>query len=794
MGRKSKRRKIEAPVTEPSPPPGRPVITWIVFALVVLSVVGWIAFHTALVDVVTVRACENADRDLPAAERLPVFLSEIAFDGYVWNRHAEKLGEDGRWRLRFTDFDNAPTGREVHWNSGFAWYLRGLGEIYRTFTGESLRNSIFRMSIWANPILLALAVVIFGLLAAGRFGPLAGSVVALGMIWVPTFYEGFMPAYPDHHGLIALFIFGSIFGIAWAGAGWVKTSPDDPDFAAAPDIRMGRRGMILSAVCGAAGLWVSALSMAFVLAAAGLAALICTAIFGRGRPERGANFEPSLWKTWALWGAGASLVFYALEYFPNHLGMRLEVNHPLYALAWLGGGWAVAEIADWLRRPELNRFPWARLILPAVACAVLPAWILIARETAYSPFDPFLLAVHRNILEFLPLLLRFQIGSISWQAAFGLYPFLLLAALVLVFVPRTGRGTRAAILFLVFPIAFATVLQFYQTRWGMLNGPLYLALALLLIPELWRLVPRRAVFRIPLAVVLLAFSAALAWPSFQAAFPVLWHQARSETLELTIGQARALLHRAIARAIQLDAGDKPVVLLSSPNTSALVGGLGGFRTVGTLYWENSAGLQAAARMLNAQTESEALRLLREHGITHVALMNWENFVSPYFDILYPKPPPGVSVQSSFAKRAIADRIIPPWARPLVFRRDSLVASLNESVLLLRFEPGQTSAEAHLHLARFVRLVEGNPVAAEVALREIVTKVPDFVPARLELADLKASQGLFPEAVDQIRQAMLRMSPADADRTRQSLIAALQKLGRQDLADQVASENFLQPTP
>lgn len=791
MGRKSKRKPPEQPTAIPTPR-WQVLTAWAGFWLVIAAVIAWIGVHAFLVDAVTVRICERADEGIPPEQRMPVFLNEIAFDGYVWNRHAEKLGEDGRWRLRFTDFDNAPDGREVHWNSAFAWYLRGLGEAHRAATGESLRNSIFRMSIWANPILLALAVAVFAPLAARRFGPLAGSIVALGMVWVPTFYEGFMPAYPDHHGLIALFQFGTLFGIAWAGAGWIKTSANDADFAPAPSFACARTGMILSAICGAAGLWVSALSLAILFAATGLAVLVAALFFARPGGPGSAAFDPRLWKIWGIWGAAASLAFYALEYFPQHLGMRLEVNHPLYALAWLGGGWAVAEIAGWLRNPKAASFPWTKLLWPAAACALLPLVILVAREKVYSPLDPFLLDVHRNILEFLPLLVRFQIGSITWQAAFGYYPLLIVLAAGLIMLKKTGRGTRAVLLFLIVPILVVTALQFHQTRWGLLAGPLYIALAFLLIPEAWRLIPQRPAIRVSVAALMVVCAGAMARPAFEGAFFLNWHQLWNEASGVTVGQARALLHRSMAKAIQSDAGEKPVVLLSSPNTSALLGGLGGFRTVGTLYWENSAGLRAAARMLNAQSDQEALRLLSEHGITHVAFMNWENFIVPYFGILYPKPPPGISVDSSFGRRAIAGRTIPGWSRALIFPRDELTTSLNEAVLLLRVEPGQSSAEAHFHLARFVRLVEGNPVAAEVTLREILTQDPDFVPARLELAAIKASQGLLPEAVEQVRLALPKMPPDEAARVRASLIATARQAGRDDLAAEVASEDFVKP--
>jgi hypothetical protein len=63
-----------------------------------------------------------------------------------------------------------------------------------------------------------------------------------------------------------------LFGIAWAGAGWVQAA-EGKDFVPPHSIRQARHGMIFSAICGAAGLWVSALSTAMVLGGIGTAAL-----------------------------------------------------------------------------------------------------------------------------------------------------------------------------------------------------------------------------------------------------------------------------------------------------------------------------------------------------------------------------------------------------------------------------------------------------------------------------------------------------------------------------------------
>ena len=793
---KQKKRNLRSQQSAPPPTPTREespqrnsrlsswarVFSWAGFSLVLLACIAWVAVHALLVDTVTVRLCNESDRNIPMEKRLPVFLSEIAFDGYTWNRNAEHLGENGEWRVRHTDFDNAPKGREVHWSSGFAWYLRGLGEIHRAVTGDSLRNSIYRMSIWANPILLVLALGIFATMSARRFGPLCGTVIAVGMVAAPTFYEGFMPAYPDHHGLVAFALLGLVFGIAWAGGGWIQ-APDGTCFVPPHALRQARHGMIFSAVCGAAGLWISGFSAGIVAIGIGLGIISSVGLFANKATRSTCTYHPELWKFWGFVTAGGSLFFYLLEYFPNNLGMRLEVNHPMYALAWLAGGWAICDITAWLNKParKLREFPWRNVAACAAVCFLLPVLILAGGSKFYILLQPFMFGIMNNTAEVLPLLQRINMGGLTWQAAFGYFPIFILAAFLLMFSRKVDAGSKAVLLLLVFPIILITILQFRQTRWGMLNGPLYIALAGIVVPEVWRLVPRGALNRCLAAVVLLSFGYLITEPSFRNCFQIPWAQFRSGAkVSITAGQGLALLHRQMARAILDDAEGKQVVLLSSPNSSCLLAAIGGFKTVGTLYWENVEGLKAAAAGLNAQTDDKALAFMKEHGITHVSLMTWENFIGPFFNIIHPKPVPGLSYENSFGKRALFDRVIPSWARPLAFAPTDLSKGLQQTVLLLRVAPDQSLSEAKFHLARFARIVEGNPITAEITFKEILDNDPGFTPARFELAGMKLAQKSYEDAVVQVAKALPYLpSGARAD-TESSMTEILRKAGREDL--------------
>ena len=762
------------------------ILPWCGFTTILIACMAYVLFHAFLIDQVTVRLCRELDGpNAKPAEVLPVPLLEIAFDGYVWNRHAEKLGENGEWRVRFTDMDNAPHGREVHWSSGFAWYLRGLGEIYRHYTGDTLRNSIYRMSIWANPILLVIALGLFATLSARRFGPLCGSVLAIGMITTASFYEGFLPGYPDHHGITAFALMGLIFGIAWAGSGWVQ-KPDGQAFLPPRSLKQARQGMIFSGVSAACALWISGFSAAVIALGVGIGAMLSVQVFGKKAAREHYEYFPELWKLWALVTACGSFLLYLVEYFPNHMTIRLEVNHPFYALAWLGGGWIIYEMTKWIRSSQIEptSFPWKHFLLPVLACLALPTAILIGGPDVYIIRHDFMLGLMKNIAEVLPLMTRIEMGAITWKVAFGYFPIFLVGSFVLIFVPKLCSAAKGVFLLLICPILIVTIMQFLQVRWGMLNGPIYIALAGLVIPQVWKLLQSKAA-RISGMATLGLMTYFFSVDTVRGMVFPFWKQYTSKNnVEVGAGQILALLHRDVAKTILQNANGKPVILLSSPNSSCLLATLGGFKTIGTLYWENLNGLQTAAQMLNGQSDDEALAMLQKHGVTHVYLMSWENFIGPYFQIIHPDPVPGLSLENSFGQKALFKKTIPQWARPIPYPKNFLSNALNQDILILEIAPNQTKDEAEFHLARFTRIQEGNPIAAEIMLKGILERSQNAAPVCFELAQLYLDQKRFDDAKDQVIAATKDAPPEIRKQSCENFAQILRQVGANAQADAV----------
>ena len=206
--------------------------------------------------------------------------------------------------------------------------------------------------------------------------------------------------------------------------------------------------------------------------------------------------------------------------------------------------------------------------------------------------------------------------------------------------------------------------------------------------------------------------------------------------------------------------------------------------MGTLYWENVEGLKTAAQMLNAQSDDEALKMLQERGSTHVSLMTWENFIEPYFKLIYPNPTSGKSVENSFGYKALFKKELPRWARPIPYPRNFLSNALQQDVLLLEIVPDQSPDEAEFHFARYQRLAEGNPVAAEIRLKSILDRSPGAAIVRMELATLYLDQKRFDDAKNQALEAMKDAPPEVRSQNLQNFAQALRQVGANAQADAV----------
>ncbi|MBL9200561.1 MAG: tetratricopeptide repeat protein [Opitutaceae bacterium] len=683
----------------------------------------------------------------PFKQIYPVF----AADALVWVRHSAALVEGNELRLRKTSIDNAPAGREVHWNSAWAWAIAGAGWVHHLFTGNPLLNSIERATVWLNPITLLALTVIFSAWVSKRGGLSLGVFVAIAMSCGDRFYEGFFPGYVDHHGLLTVTAFGTMMGAVFMGAGWWQARAEGETGMLPASAESARSAACFSAISGACGLWVSAASAIPPVGLVGFAGAVVILIQGRHAQRNGARFDGMTWRIWGRVGGAASLFFYLLEYFPNHLSMRLEPNHPLHALAWLGAGELIAQWGErWTGTPGERWGNLVRLVWPALAVAAVPVAVLMGGQKFFVVLDPFMSRLHNDyIQEFLPIwrTIRGLEGMLLFQVAgLGCVP-LIAGIATLTYLRRDASivlwfATIAAGLFILMAVA--------QSRWLLNSSGVQVCLMMVTV-SVWTV--RSRVWVRWLAVVIVASALYL-----QAGISrTLISGDQVKTRQVSPKDAGGALSRDIAAVLRSSQPTGEMTVLASPNASTTIGYYGRFKTLGTLYWENSEGLKAAARLHAAKSEEEAAALIRQYGVTHIALVFEENFIEQYHQLLYPKDPKE-ELKKTFGYRLLQDKVVPQWLQMIPYKVPDDLAQLKPFVMLFKVNFNQTMPEALYHIFEN-QLVSGEVAAAERTLDRILRDWPNFWEPYLRKAELLAGRKSWVEA----SQTFLRgvaLAPAD----------------------------------
>ncbi len=699
----------------------RPRTRWLVLSAVWMLVALLAAWHAfAFRDYVELLN-RAAPRVPPAVTPLQRIAPTNYADAQTWVRYALEFDRGAPWRVRFTQNDNAPVGREVHWNSAFAHLVATAGRCQAAVTGEPLALATERSLAWLNfPLFLGI-VVFFSAWVARRAGAGAGTLVAAGMLGFEAFYGGFSPNYVDHHGILTAAAFGVVLGAVFMGGGWWRAG-DGTDGQFFPGSRASARGAaVLSAVSGAIGMWFSAASTIPMIALVGAAGL--GAVWWRGRDAQrgGAEFDAGLWRLWARVGAAGSVVFYLFEYAPAHLGWRLEVNHPLYALAWWGGGELVALFAaqhlagtGWLPRPR-----W-RLAAPLAALAAAPLTIVLGGVSVFVVGDPFVAKIPTTVAEglSLPAMLR----AFGWPVFFSYVNWNLLPLLAAGVLLCRRREPAKSQLLLAGGVALGfMVLLASQVRWAAgASGP-QLCLLLVVLASLLHGRSARVRWLVIAGVIAILFVSA----AVQRVIRVRQAVAQRLPDQMDLQQ---LLYRDAAATIRASQPQGEIVLLASPNASTGMGYYGQFRTIGTLYWENYAGLRAAAEIFCATDDATAHARVRARGITHLALISEENFLAQFFAILHPERPPE-DLKKTFGYHLLHDQVIPAWLRPVPYRAPPDVSLAHLRVLLLQVVPDQAEWEALWHIAR-AQLALGEPIPAIETFAAAAARAPAAL--RLEL--------------------------------------------------------------
>ena len=846
-------------------------------------------------------------------------MPALGTDGYHWILQTEQMlhapdGPNAGWRVRHVDYDGLPGGREVHWSSSLHWLVAALAWTDHILLREPMGAALEHTEPWANTFVLCLLIIFVPWVVSRRMGAVAAGLLALCFVTVYPYYEFSFVGYFDHHGLAASSDLLMVLFLVAGGAGWLRAEKVLPERLAPgeralwdwlPERRRAKGWFIASGIAGGVGLWVSAASVVPPMFGIGVAALIGTGMMGRmSGPKTVYRAEPGLWRIWGIAGAATSLFFYLVEYFPSHFSWRLEVNHPLYALAWLAAGDLLCRVCQLLQGRK--QAPWEvvrmamALVADVLALAAIPAAILGHGEKVFGILPgTFLVNYHVDyILEFREFLTQMTyLNPMQIVGGISFIPLTVVPVGVLLCVPGLARPWRALLLTGLLPGLVMSGLAQVQIRWLGLDcavSAVELATTVLVISKLWPDIPWTKMAMVVGAGVMLAAGAifctgaalapwvAVATASVAALTIILWtrwHPAAlvfaatlvglsalapwvagtpavwdffthrlnpPETLNFasiswTIIKAAGVIAgiglglllpglvvsavgagffrwsgrecvramytglvlifvafvvlpfpiftanqwavtnfnkwsgpqeldltqvvtRDMAQRLRARLGKVPGRILSGPTTSTWMMYFGGFQGLGTLYWENTAGLKTAAAIYSAKTDDEALRLIKENHITHIAIFSWDAFIEEYARLNAGLRRPTTEAEGkaqaeqlkdSFLVRLVGDHHVPSWLRVVPYRMPDHPMLKYAYALLYEVDPGQSAQESELREAQGelgYGTTEGL-VAGANRLRQLEERQPEYLPAFVNYALVRLGDGNRTSFLEEMQKVM-----------------------------------------
>jgi hypothetical protein len=640
-------------------------------------------------------ALSLTDADLRAAKIPPgthirnEIVPTFGIDGNWWVMHAERMIRERELRVRRTELDNAPEGREVHWSSGLIWLLAASSFVFRFFGTASLQESVTQAALYSGPVLFLIFSAVWFFVVRRIFGLITAACSVLLFASIPAVFSLFRFGNCDHHGLVAVFLSAGVFLFSCGMLRFEGLLP----LAPASNCLLKWSGFLL-----AAGLWVSAATALPVIAALG-AGLVIRFLLPQNKscmvlPE-------GALRSWALTGGLSSIALYLLEYFPNHMGWRLEVNHPLYAIAWLAGG----EILERMRRKASG----ANFMQPTVAdgfilgvtllVAVLPGvMIALAPNRFFWVSDRFLLHLHQwHINEFQPFFDVLDTEN-PLSAIFHcfIWPVFVIAAIPIGWKFQViEKKTILALIpaFCVTTSGFA--LAMYQIRWIGPDLAQWAALVTVLCGLFalkWTCIVGKVRWLVLLPALVLLIN-----PFLNI---IRWAHGESGLTRLPKEMApNIILRDVVQRILMMDASKKPRILCA-PTSSTQVAFYSGAEVLGTLYWENKDGLKAAAKIFASTTEEETKQLLIQKGITHILIFSWDEFIVEYAKLLSDTSGKPSKDNALFIKKLISEETPPRWLRPLHYPIPESFEMQDQKVYLYQIVPDQSPAEYHMNLGLY----------------------------------------------------------------------------------------------
>lgn len=741
------------------------VLKWLAVPVLVMGFVIWdtIVRSRHILDMssnygVAVDAPLREDRSPTGYEsgKRSMLLPEAGEDTAHWVMQTQSMIAKGEWRLRTVTYDNAPQGREVHWASPLHWWLAALAGADHLVTGRPVGLAVE----WAT---LTSGVIMFGCMLLGlmpllhrRFSPHAAALFAIGAVATFPFYTDFLPGRTDHHGLAnicgmlaVLFLAGAASRSTASAPATAPVTAREASEANAREVRAARWWVVGSAMAGGVGLWISAATLVPVLVGIGLGVFAAT-WFGRGGRQRVAwARDPNLFRVWGLVGGGVSVAAYLIEYFPSHMGWRLEVNHPLYAAAWVGAGEVLRAMALGAVRGMRNvpRHDWATAAAGLAGVVLLPMIVFFTGDRTFTVADSFIWRIHaRYISEFQGLAQLFVAKGLTWGSIGLCLPmFLLLPPLVSLLRRTTTGDAKAQVAFALVPAVVGCAMAWTQVRW---LGLAY-ALSIPVIAVFFRTKEEPENGKPASSVVWLILGALLFAPGAASAV-----RRTLAGADYTKEDLHLLVERDVAHWLRLREGAGPVVVAGAPSSTTALVSLGGLSGLGTLYWENIEGLKHAGALFGASSAEAAHELVRNLGVTHIVLFSWDAFEVVLAKEFRGLPQNAPIPPDMFAANLLSSAVPPPWLRAIPFKLPDNPALAGDQVRVWEVVSEQTSAAATAHAANYY-LESGLPGIADRLAAELAKSDGDLVASVMlaGIASRRHDAAAFAPALERVLSQM-----------------------------------------
>jgi len=649
----------------------------------------------------------NGQRELILPER-----SEVSVD---WILQTQQMVARREWRIRHVDYDNAPVGRAVDATSPYRWWLGTVAWADHVVSGRPIGLSVERAALYADPLLQTLVTIGSAGFVAWRFGALAAGLLSLGLVTVFPFTAGFLPGLPDHLGLARICALGSIL-LLLAG---IKAGP-----------RAGR-WFAFAGIMGGVGVWVDVATMAPILAGVVPGGLFASWVVGRhAREGTACGWEPAFWRLWALGGASTILAAYLIEYYPGHWGAwHLGLIHPLYGLAWLGGGELIAQTGVWFRgQGTRRRFrDYAAVVLSLAAVAAVPMAMRSSAGGGSAGLD-ILSAAPAN-----------QPGSIltaslsAWLASGELKARIFVTLLpVVLLVPAgwqmlrrsTPLETRLMLSVACGPVLAALAFACWQMGWCSLLDCALLGLVVAAVGGSATSIGTRwwwpALMAISVLPGLIQFSS---------------RRPADARMALSPPEAEELVERHLAHWLAKRTGEPGAVVYAPPQQTTSLCFYGGLRGIGTLAPENRVGFGVTLMVAAAGTIDEAQALLQARGVRYIVVPSWDPFFDEFAHLYLQKQ---FSNRTSLFIGGLRSWSLPLWVRPLPYHMLGVPGFEGQSVLVFEVVEDQSPAAAAGRLAEY--LVEMEKLDQASAVGESLRRFPGDVGALAALAQVQRARG------------------------------------------------------